>query len=652
MSKKIKDDNLNIDTNFTINVEEEEEQNIGVLARGRRTLKDMLAPISIDRSNEEYLRIGQKYARTFSINGYPNTGYITFLDDIFDYNGVMDCCIHVDPSDARLAHDELTKQITSIEAQLDIEMKAGRNKEITRLMAKRDSLMEERVRIEQNQQNLFHVYVGCTLYDNTLDGLESKSQVLERNLSGHKIMLLPNIMKMDEGYMSCLPLGINPLLDKFRNFNTGALTACFPFYNSEISHPDGIFIGVNMTTQTPIYLDFQLPTLNNKNALILGESGSGKTFLVSLITMRSCLFGMRTAIVDPEGDYCRLTESLGGVSYTISKNSKFRLNPFDIEEDIEIDENGNKVGEAFVDVDGKVADIVNLLCVMAGNAMTDVCASLTSEILQQLYSNFGITRDPKSLIENEDHYDFDEGDLNFAGGKKKMPTFSDFYKLLVTYVQQHNNPEMKTLADVLVQYKRGGIYDIFDCQSTVDISEFSEAPIINFDVHELEESRMRPIGMYISMNWIWEKFVKKDLKTKKRVVCDEAWMLLSTSMQGYEYTSKFLETSARRIRKRNGSLLVASQNFHEFVGNKVGQAILANCSINIFLKQDNKFIEAFQDYFKVSDGEKTFLTTCKRGQGIIKLAQETAVVNVKGFDYEKLLIERNYLKDNKNNSVE
>lgn len=647
MAKKDKDINLNFETDdLTINIDES-NVNGQVLARGRRTLKDMLAPVSVDRSAEDYIKIGNKFARTYSINGYPSAGYITFLDEIFDYNGVMDCCIHVDPSDARLAHDELTKQITSVEAQLDIEMKAGRNKEITRLMAKRDSLMEERIRIEQNQQNLFHVYVGCTLYDNSLDGLESKSQVLERSLSGHKIMLLPNMLKMDDGYMACLPLGMNPLVDKFRNFNTGALTACFPFYNSEISHPDGIFIGVNMTTSTPIYLDFQLPTLNNKNALILGESGSGKTFLVSLITMRSCLFGMRSAIVDPEGDYCRLTESLGGVSYTISKNSKFRLNPFDVEEDVEIDENGNITGEAFVDVDGKVADIVNLLCVMAGTAMTDVCASLVSEIIQKLYANFGITRDPKSLIESEDHYDFSQGDLNFAGGKKAMPTFSDFYKLLVEYVRANNNEEMKRLADVLIQYKKGGVYDIFDCYSTVDISEFSEAPIINFDVHELEESRMRPIGMYISMNWIWEKFVKKDLKTKKRVICDEAWMLLSTSMQGYEYTSKFLETSARRIRKRNGSLLVASQNFHEFVGNKVGQAILANCSINIFLKQDNKFIDAFQDYFKVSDGEKSFLTSCKRGQGIIKIAQETAVVNVKGFPCEAQLIERSYLKDTK-----
>lgn len=644
MSKRKDEDiKINVNTSDTINMGSDVDVNKGVLARGRRTLKDMLAPTSIDRSHEDCIKVGTEYARTFSINGYPNTCYITFLDEIFDYDGVMDVAIHVEPSDSRLAHDELTKQITSVEAQLEIEEKAGRNKEITRLAAKLQSLQAERIKLEQNQQNLFHVYVGCCLYDTSIDGLEGKSQVLERSLSGHKVMLVPNLLRMDEGLMTCLPLGINQIPDKFRNFNTGALTACFPFYNSEISHPNGIFIGMNMTTNTPIYLDFQLPTLNNKNALILGESGSGKTYLVSLITMRSCLYGVRSAIVDPEGDYCRLTESLGGVSFVLSKSGKVRLNPFDIEEDVEIDENGNMIGEPFVDVDSKVGDLVNLLCVMGGETMTDECASLVSSIIQQLYENFGINRDPKSLTESQDHYDFNKEDLSFAGGKKTMPTFSDFYNLLNEYIKNTGNEEMRKLANVLLQYKKGGTYDIFDCQSTVDSADFREAPIINFDVHELEESRMRPIGMYIAMNWIWEKFVKKDLKTRKRVICDEAWMLLSTSMKGFEYTSRFLEQSARRIRKRNGALLVASQNFHEFVGNKVGQAILANCSINIFLKQDNKFIEAFQDYFKVSDGEKSFLTSCKRGQGIIKIGQETAVVNVTGFPCESQLIERQYL---------
>ena len=152
--KKDKDLTISIDSEETILVDDN-KQNINVLARGRRTLKDMLAPVSIDRSEEDCIKIGDKYARTFSVNGYPNVGYITFLDEIYDYDGVMDVALHIEPSDARLAHDELTKQITAVEAQLEIEMKAGRNKEITRLMAKKESLVAERVKLEQNQQNLF-----------------------------------------------------------------------------------------------------------------------------------------------------------------------------------------------------------------------------------------------------------------------------------------------------------------------------------------------------------------------------------------------------------------------------------------------------------------------------------------------------------------
>ena len=79
--------------------------------------------------------------------------------------------------------------------------------------------------------------------------------------------------------------------------------------------------------------------------------------------------------------------------------------------------------------------------------------------------------------------------------------------------------------------------------------------------------------MYIALTWTWEKFVKKNPKQKKRLVIDEAWMLVNPSMQGHEYTSSFMEVAARRIRKRNGGLLIASQGFSEFANNAQGKAV-------------------------------------------------------------------------------
>ena len=142
------------------------------------------------------------------------------------------------------------------------------------------------------------------------------------------------------------------------------------------------------------------------------------------------------------------------------------------------------------------------------------------------------------------------------------------------------------------------------------------------------------------MSWAWEKFAKKNIKVKKRIVCDEAWMLTNPNMAGHEYTSQFLENTSRRIRKRNGGLLVASQNFKEFADNPQGQAVLTNATVNIFLKQNSTDIDDVQRVFKLSDGERNFLLSSKKGHFLLKIGQESSVGYALPFEHEKYLIEK------------
>ena len=181
---------------------------------------------------------------------------------------------------------------------------------------------------------------------------------------------------------------------------------------------------------------------------------------------------------------------------------------------------------------------------------------------------------------------------------------------------------------------------MFDCYTSPNLNNLEDAPIITFNVSKLEENILRPIGMYVALSWTWEKFAKRNPHIKKRIVCDEAWMLVSKSMAGYEYTATFLETAARRIRKRNGGLLVASQNFTEFASSLQGQAVLKQCVTNIFLGQDATDVDLLQDTFKLSDGEKIFLMGAKRGQMLVRMKGESATVQVIPFDYERELIEK------------
>ena len=106
-------------------------------------------------------------------------------------------------------------------------------------------------------------------------------------------------------------------------------------------------------------------------------------------------------------------------------------------------------------------------------------------------------------------------------------------------------------------------------------------------------------------------------------------------------TSQFLETT-KADPKRNGGLLVASQNFREFTDSLQGRAVLSNAAANIFLKQDSSDIDAVQDTFKLSDGESDFLYSANRGEFLLRVEGESTVGYAKAFDFERELIERSY----------
>lgn len=618
---------------------DQQNQQSNQLATGVPSMKDLVAPPSFDRSNPDYIKVGNKFVRNFIIAGYPKMISVGWADTIYNYDGDLDLAIHINPTDERNALDELTNKITQFEAQLATEIEKGSNRNITRLQSQIQELYAERQKVEQNYISIFGIQMIMNLYCQSLDQLNKETQLLDNSLKGRKIKLMPMYLQMDQGYKSALPFGKTWLPKNYRNFSSEGLTACFPFYNAEISHVTGVFLGVNLQTATPVYIDFyDRKILNNGNVTVFGCAGSGKTFLVSLLTMRSALKQIRTVIIDPEGEYRTITQSLGGATIVIAPDSTALINPFDIEEEDEVDDDGTPTGAKVVKINEKVADLLNLIGVMCGNIDNEQ-RSLISYVISEVYADFGFTEDPASLYVEQAALN-DAGEFVHHGRKKPMPTFSDFHRKLEEVSKMDANKCLVNVANALRMFKKGGVYGMFDNQTSPNLQNFKDAPVVTFDVSQLEESILRPIGMFIALNWAWEKFAKKNVKQKKRIVCDEAWMLTNKNMAGHEFTAQFLETTSRRIRKRNGGLLVASQNFKEFSDNPQGQAVLTNASVNVFLKQNATDIDDVAAVFKLSDGEKNFLSTAKKGHFLLKMGQESTVAFAKAFEYEKYLIER------------
>lgn len=628
--QKRKSDNLKVNEN--------------VLGKGARGLKELFAPASIDRGHPDYIRVGEKYIKSFVLQGYPSQVFIGWLNDLYNYPGDADVALYIEPADERGALDELTKKITQFEAQLQGEQEKGNIRNITRLTSTIQSLYAQRSALEQNYENLFYIQIFINIYADTLEQLDKEAQMLKQRVSGKRMTLMSMDLRQDEGYKSALPFGKCYTDDLYRNFSSSALTACFPFYNSEITHNNGIFLGVNLSTNTPVFVDFyDRSKLNNSNFTVFGTSGSGKTFLVSLLTMRSAIKGIRTVIIDPENEYVTLTRALGGSHIYLAPGSQTSINPFDLEEEDETDDNGNPTGRQVVKIKDKVSDVLNLIAVMA-RGLDKEQLSLVSMVLNRLYEEFGFTEDPRSLYDKGSGFNPQTGELSHGGVKKRMPQFSDFHDLLEQVAAEQNSESLRSLANSLKIFKKGGVYDMFDCQTSADI-DLLNAPIIVFNISQLEESILRPIGMYVALSWTWEKFIKKNPSVKKRIVCDEAWMLVNKSMAGHEYTSAFLDKAARRIRKRNGGLLIASQSFNEFQDSALGKAVLQNASMNVFLKQSATDIDAVQETFKLSDGEKQFLLSSRKGEMLIKMGQESgesSLAFAKSFEHERRLIEKKH----------
>ena len=634
-SKQAIDDiTLNYDSGST-------EQKKGPLVFGRRTAKDLIA-VDVDRTGDDYLKVGEKYVRTLMMNGVPALVQIGWLDQMFNFEGDSDTIMHIHPADTRSALDELTAKITQYQAQLDIESKKGNIRNITLYTDKIENLMEQRRALEQNYENLYYVQIGTNIYEDSFEELNRQSLRLENALKGRRINVDRMFLTEEDAYKTVLPIGMSFIKDKFRNFNTGALCACFPFYNSEICHNDGVFIGMNLSTMTPIFIDiYDRRVLNNSNMSVFGTAGSGKTFFVSLLTMRSALKGIRSVIIDPEGEYSKIAHALGGVSVKLVPGSTSGINPMEIDYEDETDDFGKPTGKQSVDIKGKVADVLDLICVMVGDVPAE-CKNVVSAAIQKSYTDLGITTKPESLYESGSFYD-EESDELIQKRKKHMPTLSTFRENLKGFIKKDSPlfEKLSLIYDAMGVYVKGGLYDLFDRETSEDLQDFLNAIVLNFDVSHLEQGALRPLAMYVAMTWTWEKIVKKNPTIKKRIICDEAWMLVSKNIAGHEFTSTFLETCARRIRKRNGGLLVASQNFTEFADSSQGRAVLTNTTLKIFLKQNSTDIDAVQEAFQISDGEKSFLLSAKKGSMLIRLNDDDVIATAMPSDYERDLISIN-----------
>lgn len=628
LSKRKKKDTIQV----RVNSQNKNNEKPSILTSGCRSIKQLLAAAGIGYPDENQLLVENNYTRSYVIN-FPSKVAVGTFDPLYSYKGDIDTICHIETTEDKQAMEEINNQIVKYETQRIQEQDTGSIRGSTSIPSKLAALYEQRAKLEQNYENLFRVTSGYTLYGRDRDKLTKDTQIFTANLNGDKLHVMPLTYRQDDGYRSISPFGINKIADYYRPINTAALATFFPFYHPTINHQNGVYVGIDQQSGTATIIDFfNRRKLGNANIFVSGESGFGKTVLTSLIVLRSLPEKVRTVIIDIENEYGPCTDIVNGITIKIAPDSNAMMNPFDVDEEYRLDRNGEPTGEKYVDIKGKVSELLNFFCIMVPECAESDMKSIISDITKQLYYDFGFTSNPDDLYTTVQNFNEETSEYYRGRVYKTMPRMSDFYIRLKKKAEEINNPLLNKITISFKMYVQGGLYDMFDCYSNIDLDKFRTSPIIRFDLSSIEDDVLRPLGMYTTTQWTWNKFIKKDRSVKKRIVSDETWALLASA-----YMSHFLEDCARRIRKYNGSLLCASQNFREFTGCKEGRAILANSAVKIFLRQPEEDIREVGEKFILSSGERDFVLTAGIGEALIKIGGESVTIDVVRFPFEEKL---------------
>ncbi len=618
----------------------------------KKTIKELIAPSGIDASNIDHLEIisnTTRYARSFFVSALPRMcTFPELFRDMYLF-GDINTSVYINPVPESRSQNELNKVINQLETERIVASDRGNINRESILTQKRLEAEDLRDNIASGFNKLFEASVVATLFAYNLQSLDAYTKLLATEMSKNLVGIKSAWAMQEDAFKSNLPL-MNDKIKRTHTFDRASMATVFPFTTSEVGHLTGIPLGFNKQTGVPILFDNFHQSLTNYNMVIFAKSGAGKSVTMkTLISRSSVLMGIESLALDAEGEYSAVADALGGINVVISPTSKTIINLFDIEIERTKDEITGRE-RPILNVENKIEDVTQALLTMArGSTRSEEVNELTKQIIAEAvaeeYTKAGITSDPNSL------YEASNGGIrreNLFKEKKQMPTIGSWYKTLIKKAKENTDPNYQFhysyLLKVMKQYVRelNGQMAYFDGQSTFELLD--GAPFINLDISQLEERFARPLAQQILLSWIWEKYVKKNSEdrtkaTKKRVLVDEAWMLLP-----YPEAVEFLNKMARRARKRNVSLAIISQRFQDFYEKPEAQAVLTSSDTKLFLAQDKSEINYLKEVFKLSEGEAGFLVTCLIGEGLLKVGSDTAIIQITPTKKEFEFVETNLNK--------
>ena len=422
-----------------------------------------------------------------------------------------------------------------------------------------------------NGDTFVEMAIMITVTGETPDAVDTKLDYLNDKAIQSGIRLRPCMFDEERAFLSSLPLGRfdNLLFDKAkRNVLATDAGSTYPFTTLEINDENGVLVGDDTKTGSLVILDlFNEERFINYNVFIQGASGAGKTYAELLLALRMRIMHIPVFVLLPEKEEegRRLCNAIGGQYIQLAPGSPNRVNIMEIfPMDMEARRraamiNGDHEDSSFLSE--KITTLKDWFSLLITD-MTIEEKQLLDRALVLTYEKFGINENNNSLFDPTDpeHKRY-----------KRMPIISDLQKEL------YANPETRRMANIM-EFFTTGSGKSFNGQTNVNLNN-------EFIVFGLEKMKneLRPLGLYMAMDFVWSKIRQDPLKNKALFI--DEWWALGIDPVCAAYSMQI----SKLIRAYHGAFIPCTQQLKDIMAvnnGQYGEALLGNCATRILMRTE------------------------------------------------------------------
>lgn len=555
-----------------------------LLKRRKCTVDDIIFPQYLKFDIKDFA-IDDRVARSYFLANIGNSISTDFLFSIYNMDAEMVVAIDLNGMESSEALKKLDTKYSHILAEVDD--KDGF--QTLEQVSEQESILDMQDKILNHDEKSYNASIVLTMFAENKKELDELQRQVYSKARRHRCGFEPLFASQRYGFMSCCLMGFYSIEFK-RFFDAHSLGAFIPFDVPEYFDGDGIYYGLHKINHLPIFYDRNKN--DNYNALVLGRSGSGKSFFVKreILLTRIRYPKDHIYIIDPDGEYTFITEQLGGEVVDLTAGNGIYLNPMDLDIGA-TDEETNPI----VMKSGLVASLIETM-MGGGITLNSKSKSIIDRCVRQVYQPYlnHLATLPPDINGNRPTID-----------RNACPTLQDVYDKLT----QQNEPEAQEMAVSIESFVTGS-FDTFARRTNVNTSN----NFICFNIKGLSEGQnMMDLGLRVCLSELWNRMTANGPRgIWTRMFIDEFHNLLATPL-----SADFCKKLWKQARKWMGAPTGITQNTEDLLTSPAARAIINNTALVILLKQAEMDQEVLAQILHLDKTDLKYVNNVKPGSGLI-----------------------------------